>query len=232
MLQLAGPVEAALRASEAPKTVRVAFEVELRSDSAMQSFAFDPRQPPDKRWRLIDAKGEDAYLDEISAAWGAEVAPDGRLFPDDLRESLGQAVEIEDLGSAWKLSFDHTPSANDGAFDIWAAGNLKAVAWLSPDRGRFLRIDYELPAPVDGPEGGRLLAYEQSYILQDDPVYQLSLITSFRLCLMARGFLRTEERSYDMQVRKAEVFFATPEDEARFIAAKGQVQADLTLSPR
>lgn len=232
MLQLADPIEAALQASEAPKSVRIAFEVELKSDEAARIFKFDPRVEKGRRWQLIYADGEDAYLDEIGANWGGELAPDGRLFPDDLRASLGEDLTVEDLGAAWKLYFRHTPSGNDGAFDRWAAAQLKATAWLSPDAGRFVRIDYTLPAPVNGPEGGRLLSYNQSYVLEVDPVYQLSLITSFQLSLEARGVFRKERRSYTMQTRNVEVFFATPEAETRFFDAKALQIADGTDQPR
>lgn len=70
LLQLADPVEAALRASEAPKSLRIAFEVELKSDEASRVFKFDPRLEAAARWQLIHAEGEDGYLDDISAAWG------------------------------------------------------------------------------------------------------------------------------------------------------------------
>lgn len=232
ILQLTDPVEVALRASEAPKSVRVAFEVELRSDEAVRIFAYDPRLEGDRKWQLEHAWGEDGYLDEIGAAWGAEEAPDGRLFPDDLRASLGADFRVEDLGAAWRLHYQHTPSANDGSFDVWAAEQLEATAWISPENGRFLRIDYELPAPVNGPEGGRLLSYDQSYFLEADPVFELSLITSYKLDFVAQGILRKERRSYAMQTRNVEVFFASPEDEARFIAEKNASDADLQALPR
>jgi len=231
-LQLADPIEAALQASDAPKSVRVAFEVELKSDDAVRGFRFDPRLEPEDRWQLIYATGEDNYLDEISAAWGAESAPDGRLFPDDLRESLGDNVVVEDLGAAWKLSFKHAPSRNDGEFDRWAAEQLEATAWLTPETGRFIRIEYALPRPVNIPEGGRLLQYSQSYVLEPDPTYQLSLITSFQLKLEARGVFRKEQRSYGMSTRNVEVFFATPEDEALFFEAKAAQSADALGEPR
>ena len=219
-LQLADPVEAALRASEAPTSLRVAFDVELTSDAAVRVFRFDPRLDDGMRWALTYAAGEDGYLDEIAAAWGAEAAPDGRLFPDDLRASLGPSPQIEDLGAAWRLRFQHTPSANDTEFDVWAAERLDATAWVSPETGRFVRIEYNLPKPVNGPEGGKLLNYKQSYVLEEDPVFGISLITSFRLAFEARGLFRKERRSYAMQTRNLEAFFATPEDEALFIAAK------------
>lgn len=226
-LQLADPVEAALRATEAPKSVRVAFTVELRSDVAVRIFSFDPRLDEAEQWQLDFAEGEDGYLDDISATWGGEAAPDGRIFPDDLRASLGTDLDVEDLGQAWKLRFKHTPSANDEAFDIWAADKLDATAWLSPDSGRFLRIDYTLPAPVRGPEGGRLFAYDQSYYFQNDPVYRLSLITAYTLKFVAGSALGRETQQYRMRVLSAEVFFATPEDEARFIATSEESEADL-----
>lgn len=225
--QLADPLEAALRASEAPKSLRVAFDVELTSDSAVRVFSFDPRLDENTRWQLTYATGEDGYLDEIAASWGAETAPDGRLFPDDLRASLGSAPDIKNLGAAWKLEFQHRPSANDNEFDVWAAEQLDATAWLSPETGRFLRIEYVLPMPVRGPDGGRLLNYRQSYILDTDPTFGVSLVTSFRLAFEARGAFRRERRSYAMQTRNLEVFFATPEDEARFIANKAIEGNDL-----
>ena len=231
-LQLVDPIETALRASEAPNSVRIAFEAELRSDEAVRVFVFDPRLEEGARWRLKYADGEDGYLDEISATWGAEAAPDGRLFPDDLRASFGNELQVSDVGPVWKLAFQHAPSANDGAFDIWAAERLQATAWLSPVTGRFLRIDYTLPAPVRGPEGGKLLKYNQSYLIETDPVYKLSLITSYNLELEARGGLRTERRQYAMQMRNIEVFFATPEDEARFIATNSMQSTDLRVQPR
>lgn len=228
----ADPVETALRASEAPKSVRIAFTVELRSESAVRVFAFDPRLDRESQWQILSAEGEDGYLDEISATWGAEPAPDGRLFPDDLRASLGTDVQVEDLGAAWRLRFTHTPSANDGAFDVWAAQQLAASAWISPESGRFLRIDYTLPAPVSGPEGGQLLSYDQSYFLETDPEYDLSLITSYKLEFVARGALQRRRQTYTMRVQNAEIFFATPADEARFIAANQQREADVGPVPR
>lgn len=231
-LQLAGPVEAALNAADAPNTVRVAFQVELRSDDAAQIYAFDPRLEPGARWQLVRSKGEDAYLDEVAAAWANEPAPDGRLFPDDLRASIGETPEIARLGPAWRLQFKHEPSENDGLFDIWVAEQLEATAWLSPETGRFLRIDYELPKPVRLPEGGRLLRLNQSYILEPDPVYDLSLITAFSISLEARGGFKTERRTYSMQVRQMEVFFANPAAEMEFFVAERARKADALIEPR
>ena len=72
----AGPMDAALRATEAPETLRAAFTVEMTGPKATRTFRFDPREDEHRRWRLIIARGEDADLDQAAAAWGAETAPD------------------------------------------------------------------------------------------------------------------------------------------------------------
>ncbi|MEM6900038.1 MAG: hypothetical protein AAF583_09735, partial [Pseudomonadota bacterium] len=212
-------LEAALKATEAPISLRIAFDVELISDIGRRVFRFDPRWPEGNQWRLSEDEGEDAFLDEVAATWGAEAAPDGRLFPDDLRASIGPAPRISEIGDAWRFTFQHAPSANDGEFDVWAAERLQATAWLSPVTERFLRIDYELPRPVRGPEGGRLLRFDQSYLLEADPVFGFSLITAVTVAFEARGGFRTIERRYSSRILQAEVFFATPADEAAFLSA-------------
>ena len=121
-----GPMNEALQATEAPEALRAAFTVEMTSAKASRTYTFDPREPDGRRWRLILASGEDSDLDQAAAAWGAEIAPDGRLFPDDLRASFGEEVFVDDLGPAWRLKFQHAPSANDNALDIWAAQRLQA----------------------------------------------------------------------------------------------------------
>ncbi len=217
---LTGPLDEALEATEAPNTVRVAFTVELKSDRARQVFAFDPRAEVGERWRFVEAEGDDGDLDAAAAAWGAEAAPDGRLFPDDLRASLGEEVSAEDLGGAWRLRFRHRPSANDGEFDVWAAERLDAVAWLDPVADRFLRVDYALPRPVRGPDGGRLTRFDQSYFLETEPRFGLSLVTAFAIEIEGRAAFRRVRRSYSARVLEAEIFFATPNDEASFVAAR------------
>ncbi|MEM9669075.1 MAG: hypothetical protein AAF950_09140 [Pseudomonadota bacterium] len=212
-------LEMALKATEAPIALRIAFDVELRSDTGRRVFSFDPRWPEGDQWRISLDEGEDAFLDEVAAAWGAEAAPDGRLLPDDLRVSIGDAPQITEIGEAWRFTFRHAPSANDGEFDVWAAERLKATAWLSPETERFLRIDYELPRPVSGPEGGRLTKFDQSYLLEPDPVFGFSLITSIIIAFEAHGGFKTIRRNYSSRILRAEVFFATPEDESAFLSA-------------
>lgn len=211
-----GPMDAALRATEAPPTLRAAFTVEMVSARASRIYTYDPRLPRPERWQLTEAIGEDSELDEAAFDWASEAAPDGRLFPDDLRMSLGPQVEIEDLGQAWRVAFHHTPSANDGAFDIWAAKRLAATAWLEPTGDRFLRIDYSLPRPVRGPEGGRLTRYEQTYWLETEPEWGMSYVAAFQVEMEGRAAFRTIRRAYEARITKAEFFFASETAEKAF----------------
>ncbi|MEL7540270.1 MAG: hypothetical protein AAGJ51_05160 [Pseudomonadota bacterium] len=215
----AGPMNEALQATEAPDTLRAAFTVEMTSSKARRTYTFDPREPDGRRWRLVVAAGEDSDLDQAAAAWGAEVAPDGRLFPDDLRASLGARVQVDDLGPAWRLKFQHAPSANDSALDVWATQRLQAEAWLEPLNGRFLRIDYTLPRPVRGPKGGRLTKFQQSYLLDTEPEWGLTYISQFALNFEAKAPLKTIRQNYKAEITKATFFFASVEMEQQFVSA-------------
>jgi hypothetical protein len=209
-------MDSALSATEAPNTLRAAFTVELQSVRARRVYSFDPRKTGAERWQVIDWQGEDDELEEVAANWAAESAPDGRLFPDDLRASLGRSVEVNDQGHAWQMSFRHTPSQNDGEFDVWAAQRLQATAWLDPVGERFLRIDYTLPHPVAGPEGGKLTKYNQSYFLKTEPRWGMSYVSGFSIELEARAAFRKIERRYSANVVKAEFFFASAEAQEEF----------------
>ena len=214
-----GPMDSALQATEAPKTLRAAFTVELQSTHARRVYRFDPRETGDKRWQVLDWQGEDEELEAVAAEWATEAAPDGRLFPDDLRASLGPQVLVDDMGPAWKLSFHHRPSMNDGEFDVWAAERLLATAWLDPVGERFLRIDYTLPQAVPGPEGGRLTRYDQSYFIRTEPRWGMSYVSGFSIDLQARAAFRTIERRYSANIVKAEFFFASREAQQEFESA-------------
>ena len=212
-----GPVDTALDKAEAPNTMRAAFTVELSSQSATRIFDYDPRAPEGERWLLISARGEDGDLDEVAAHWGAEASPDGRLFPDDLRASLGSQVDAEDLGMAWRINFKHEPSMNDGKYDVWAAERMRATAWLDPVGDRFVRIDYTLPRPVNGPDGGKIRRYDQSYYLETEPLYGMSFVSAFTIDLEARAAFKTFRRSYSARVLQAEFFFANRAAEEAFV---------------
>ncbi|MEP1142657.1 MAG: hypothetical protein ABJH52_02985 [Henriciella sp.] len=215
----AGPMDEALRATEAPDALRAAFSVEMTSAKASRTYTFDPRVPKGQRWQLVLAKGEDSDLDQAAAAWGAEIAPDGRLFPDDLRASLGKQVYVDDLGAAWRLKFQHAPSSNDNALDVWATQRLQAEAWLEPLNGNFLRIDYTLPSPVRGPNGGRLTKFEQSYLLDTEPEWGLTYISQFALKFEAKAPFRTIRQNYKAVITDATFFFASPDLEQQFVSA-------------
>ncbi|HPF22047.1 MAG TPA: hypothetical protein PK417_01135 [Hyphomonas sp.] len=209
-------MNSALQATEAPTTLRAAFTVELQSSSARRVYRFDPREKGTKRWQVLDWQGDDEELEAVAAAWAAEAAPDGRLFPDDLRASLGPQVLVDDMGPAWKLSFHHRPSVNDGEYDIWAAERLQATAWLDPVGERFLRIDYTLPQPVAGPEGGTLTRYDQSYFIRTEPRWGMSYVSGFSIDLQARAAFRTIARRYSANIVNAEFFFASDEAQRAF----------------
>lgn len=220
LLTGSGPMDDALRATEAPNTLRAAFTVVLASDRASRTFSFDPRRSPDERWQIVSATGEDGDLDQAAAAWGAESAPDGRLFPDDLRASLGAQVNVQDLGEAWRVQFRHAPSANDSEFDVWAAERLAATAWLEPTRDRFMRIDYALPRPVRGPDGGRLTRFNQTYLLEQDPVWNMSFVAAFSIDLEAKAAFQTIRRAYSARITDVEFFFANDAARQAFEASR------------
>ncbi|MEL6861993.1 MAG: hypothetical protein AAGL11_09155 [Pseudomonadota bacterium] len=214
-----GPMDTALRATEAPESLRAAFTVEMSSAKASRTYAYDPREPKGRQWRLVLADGEDGDLDQAGAAWGAEIAPDGRLFPDDLRASFGETVFVDDLGPAWRLKFQHAPSANDTALDVWATQRLQAEAWMEPISGRFMRIDYALPRPIRGPKGGRLTKFKQSYLLETEPVWGLTYVSQFELNFEAKAAFQTIRQNYKAVVTEATFFFASPELEQHFVSA-------------
>ncbi len=211
-----GPMHAALEATEAPETLRAAFTVELVSNSSRQTYAFDPRAPAGQRWVTVFRSGNDPELDQVAASWASEVAPDSRLFPDDLRNSLGPSVEVNTDGDYWRVGFRHHPNHNDTEFDVWAAERLKATAWLDPVGERFQRIDYTLPKPVNGPSGGKLTKYEQSYMLKTEPRWGFSYVSGFTVNLEARAAFKRIERRFEAKVTDVSFFFASHAAEAEY----------------
>ncbi len=209
-------MHAALEATEAPETLRAAFVVELESNAARYTYGFDPRKSPAERWQKISQRGQDPELEQVAASWGAESAPDGRLFPDDLRASLGPTVEVSMDGAFWQLKFRHHPNHNDTEFDVWAAERLSATAWLDPITERFQRIHYVLPKPVKGPSGGRLIRYEQSYHLKTEPRWGFSYVSGFTIDLEARASFKKIERHYEARVTDVSFFFASQAAEQAF----------------
>lgn len=222
-----GPMHAALEATEAPKTLRAAFTVELESNEARQTYFFDPRLPVGARWVVLERTGNDPELDQVAASWAAEAAPDGRLFPDDLRESLGAQVQVNTDGASWRLNFKHHPNYNDTEFDVWAAERLAATAWLDPVGERFQRIDYTLLNPVKGPSGGKLTRYEQSYLLKTEPRWGFSYVSGFTIDLEARAAFKRIERRFEARVTDVYFFFASTDAEKAYDAKRA---AELQLA--
>ena len=222
-----GPMHAALEATEAPETLRAAFTVELESNEARHTYFFDPRLPAGARWVALERTGSDPELDQVAASWAAEAAPDGRLFPDDLRESLGAQVEVNTDGAAWRLNFRHHPNYNDTEFDVWAAERLAATALLDPVGERFQRIDYSLPKPVKGPTGGKLTRYEQSYLLKTEPRWGFSYVSGFTIDLEARAAFKRIERRFEARVTDVYFFFASTDAEQAYDARRA---AELQLA--
>ncbi|ABI77346.1 hypothetical protein HNE_2727 [Hyphomonas neptunium ATCC 15444] len=218
-----GPMDAALEATEAPDTLRAAFTVELRSQTARHVYSFDPRDPKGARWKLLMREGHDEELDAVAANWASEPAPDGRLFPDDLRACLGQTVQVNTEGHAWRVGFRHHPNYNDNEFDRWAAERLQANALLDPVGERFLQIDYTLPKAVNVPNGGKLTRYNQTYILSTEPRWGFSYVSGFAIDLEARAAFKRITRSYQAEVTDVQFFFASPEAERAFLDRQAQI---------
>lgn len=218
-----GLLDQALSAAEAPKTLRAAFTVELTSGEAKHVYSFDPRLPEDERWQLVSRTGSDQALDEVAANWSDDAAPDGWLFPDDLRASVSDTEAAEVLGPAWRIRYHHQLSANDdSALDEWAAERLSATAWIDPLSERFLRIDHELAEPVRGPSGGRLTNFQQTYLLETDPIYGVSYVAAFAVDLSARYGFRTFERRYEARLVDVDMFFASRAAEWEFLRDKSE----------
>ena len=221
-----GLLDAALTAAEAPKTLRAAFTVDIVSDRATHTYDFDPRRPVGQRWQQVSATGTDETLLEVAESWGGDAAPDSWLFPDDLRASVSETEAAEVLGPAWRIRYDHRMSGNDtGPLDAWAASTLQATAWIDPISETFLRIDHELPAPVRGPNGGRLLSFQQTYLLETDPRYGTSYVAAFAVDLKARAAFRTFDARYEARLSSIELFFASPSAERAFLLRKTGVES-------
>ena len=94
---------------------------------------------------------------------------------------------------------------------------MRATAWLDPVGDRFVRIDYTLPRPVKGPEGGKIRRYDQSYYLETEPRFGMSFVSAFTIELEARAALKTFRRSYRARILQAEFFFANKAAEQAFV---------------
>ncbi|MEM7767041.1 MAG: hypothetical protein AAF253_06085 [Pseudomonadota bacterium] len=221
----------ALTATEAPKTLRAAFTVELTSESARRVFSFDPRLPVGDRWSLVSSRGKDEALDDVARNWSGDAAPDSWLFPDDLRASVSDTEAAEVLGQAWRIRYAHQLSPNDDdALDEWAAERLAATAWIDPMTERFLRIDHELTDPVRGPSGGQLTRFQQTYLLDTDPDYGVSYVSAFAVDLSARYGFRRFDRRYEARLIEVDLFFSSRAAERDFFHRTLQAPAQVSAA--
>lgn len=212
-----GPLEGALRATETPRSLRAAFVLSVSSEQARRIIDFDPRRPPAEIWKLLLEEGEDARLDAVIASWQADLTPDSMLFADGLRARLGQSVEVHDLGAACALDFRPALAVADTEIDIAAAERLQGTVWLDPAAERIVRVEYTAPKAFSAPQGGRITRLNQAYVLQYDPVYQVSYIAAFHLEI-AGGLLReSQSQTVDARLLGVELFFANAQAETAWL---------------
>ena len=213
------PLDPALVRTEPPTSLRAAFTVELTDGEAFREVQFDPRiSDPGGKWVVLTSEGDSEELDKVVKEWGGEIAPDGWLFPDDLRASMGRIVEAEDTGALWKVEFEHQPSDNDGPMDIWASDHLIGYAWLDPINHQFVRVEYEALEPFDAPTAGRVDSYSHAYILHDDPRYGISFVSAYMIDVKGTLLNETIERSYRARITDVDFFFSSPVEEALFLS--------------
>ena len=224
------PLDTALRRAEPPASLRASFTVELTDGESFRQVHFDPRLPADDaRWKVVETKGDSSELDRAVTEWGLQDDPDGWLFADDLRASMGRIVEAEDMGAAWRINFQHLPSANDGPMDIWAAEHLTGYAWLEPVNAQLLRVDYHAPQPFDGPNGGKVETYDHAYLLQRDPEYGITFVSAYKVDVRGHFLSADIERAYRVRVTDVDFFFSSPVEEALFKAKR--LEEDRKNSP-
>lgn len=208
-----GPVETAIRATEAPNALRAAFTVEIRSDTAERLFSYDPRRAEAMRWQTLSARGEDARLDAVAAQWAAETAPDNRLFADNIRSSLTGATNIEDLGAAWRVGFTQTSKEASPVSGFKDTVILDGEAWVEPSQGRLMRLSYRLKAPILQADGGQLTDYSQTYLLESERAWGLSYISAYKVSMAVESDGQTLNQAYQANIRQATFFFANPASE-------------------
>jgi len=214
------PVSEALAATEAPKTLRAAFTLEVTSGEALRVIRFDPRLTGPAMWQVTDSHGRDGDLDAVLEGWSRDTSMDGLLFPDNLSERLGALVELEDAGAAWTVDFRPAITDSDTGFDIEASQHLAGRVWLDPVSQRFVRVDYESVGRfrVDGV--GRIDRLTQSYVLGQEPTLDLSYVTAFELSFTAGRGPVTRSQTISARLLDVKFFFASPEALAAWQATR------------
>ena len=213
------PLGTALSRTEPPPSLRAAFTVEITDGEAFREIHYDPRiADRNARWNLIETRGQSEDLDRVVEEWGSEVSPDGWLIPDDLRASMGGVVDAQDLGSLWRIEFEHQPSSNDGPIDVWAGEHLIGYTWLEPVSQQLVRVEYVAPEGFDVPGNGYVDSYELQYILRQDPEYGVSVISAFMVDVKGEFQGDDMARAYRARVTGLDLFFSSRVEESIYLS--------------
>jgi hypothetical protein len=202
-----GRIERALRLTKPVDTVRLAFEVELKSSAASRRFSFDPRRPEVKRTQMLSAVGRDKTLEDLTLGWMAQAAPDARLVPDLLRTRMANSQYSKAENGDLLIRFAPTALPRDAEDLAWMASYLDGEAVLPASEEGFSSIRYRLAKPLQV-SGGALRRNDQSYQLASAPQFGLSFIEAFSIEARGQIAFRTIEQSLNVQVLAVEPFFA------------------------
>jgi hypothetical protein len=155
-------------------------------------------------------------------------APDARLLPDILAARLaGGSVGVNPPGEV-RVTFD-APTEQGEGLGAWLPSRLAGTALMPPGAAAFSAVNLRADGPFDaGP--ARVSVFDQTYGLEVDALFDISLIRRFDLRAMARLGLGSVERRLSVDVLEVEPFFAT-RGEAE-LADKPTPQAARTRMPR
>jgi hypothetical protein len=201
------PLESALKAAEAPVSLRAAFTATLSTETGEAVVRFDPRKPGYERWAILKGTTSPDLILAVNE-WMQEPAPDGRLFPDDLRPSIGGELDWRAIDGWWVASFRPKQSANDGEFDSWIASHLYGRAWIDPETNALSRIAYWAPRPFDAPDEGRVETLDQAWDFAYAPEFGASYAVSWRIRAEGSTALQPMRRSMTVTLSDIVLFDA------------------------
>lgn len=205
------PVSEALAATDAPKTLRAAFTLEVSTTEAKRVVRFDPRLTGPAMWQVENLGGKSEALDTIVMSWTENTSADAILFPDNVRERLGGFVELRDAGAAWFVDFQPLEVAGDTDFDLQTRAHLKGRIWLDPVSERFVRVDYQSVGRFQVKGLGRIDRLSQSYVFNQEPELGLTYITAFELTFTGGRGPITRSETISARLLDVEFVFSSPE---------------------
>lgn len=197
----------ALALTRPAQTLRLAFEVELASGRARRRFRFDPRLPTGRRVAMSGGTGQDDRLAALFAAWVAEPAPDGRLFPDLLGERMTNPRRSMAANGDVVLAFAPTALPRDTGDLAFITDYLEGEAVLPFGAGGFSEIRYRLETPVRW-QGGVLQRNDHIYRLGHAPRFGLSFIEALRIEAVGQIAFQAFSQALTVQVLSIDPFFA------------------------